>query len=169
MKQVCNSTISIINGDENKTSGRMFDFSLNEKKAEAKLLKGAIRATHMEVESKSGCVTLRFSDGAYLHIVLLLLREWNSKVNDIVKINDTEIRILEADVGMDNTEKHVDTKLVILANNNRLVIHIYNGTQNLMVQGKNYEAFALNCLKPYFQDRIEDAIDEITKCTVYFP
>ena len=49
----------------------------------------------------------------------------------------------------------MDTKLDIFANSDRIVLHAYNGTQNLMVQGKNFENLALNYLKPYFTKKIE--------------
>lgn len=50
-----------------------------------------------------------------------------------------------------------------MANNDRLVLHTYNGTQNVMVQGKNYENFAVNCLKPFFTHKIDCSLDIITK------
>ena len=53
--------------------------------------------------------------------------------------------------------------LVVLANGDRLVLHAYNGTQNLMVQGKNYEKFATDCLQPFFIEKINQTIDKITK------
>ena len=59
------------------------------------------------------------TDGAYFEVVLPLLKQWH-----------------------DVTEKHMDTKLVVFAGNDRLVLHAYNGTQNLMVQGKNHENLA---------------------------
>ena len=60
-------------------------------------------------------------------------------MDEIVQIDETEVKIIEIDAGIENSEKHVDTKLVVMVNNDRLVLHAYNGTQNLMVQGKNYE------------------------------
>ena len=60
------------------------------------------------------------------------------------------MKVETADPGIDNSEKHMDTKLVIIVKNNRLVLHAYNGTQNLMVQGKDHENFAVNYLEPYF-------------------
>ena len=68
-----------------------------------------------------------------------MLRIWHQKVDEIVEINGTEVKLIEVDAGIENSAKHVDTKLVVMANNDRLVLHAYNGTQNLMVQGKNYK------------------------------
>ena len=48
----------------------------------------------------------------------------------------------------------MDTKLVIFVNNDRLVLHAYNATQNLMIQGKNHENFAVKYLEPMFLEKI---------------
>ena len=69
---------------------RNFDYDLNEKKAKAKLLKGARRAKHLNIEIKSGCVNMRFSDGAYFEVVLPLLRNWHKMEKESVKINDEQ-------------------------------------------------------------------------------
>ena len=142
---------------------RVFQYVINNKRAKAKLLKGAKRGKHLVVESKNGCVNLIFSDGSYLKTVLPLLRSWHKKLNEKILINETEVQVVEIDDGIDDSRKHIDTKLVILANKSRLVIHAYNSKQKLMVQGQDYENFALNCLEPFFKDRIEETIEQITK------
>ena len=83
-------------------------------------------------------------------------------MNSSIKIDGTEVEILEVEAGKENQGQHVDTKLVVIVNNDRLVLHAYNGTQNLMVQGKNYDKFALNCLEPFFRRQIECNIEKIT-------
>ena len=118
---------------------------MNEKRAKTKLLK-----EHLDVDVKSGCVNMRFSDGSYFEVVLPVLREWHGHVGKTLKIGEIEVKVDEADPGIDNSAKHMDTKLVMTVNNNRLVLHAYNGTQNLMVQGKNFELFAVSYLEPYF-------------------
>ena len=148
---------------ENKIGdARVFDYALNKKRAKAKLLKGAKRE-NLIVEVKNGCVNLLFSDGAYIELVLPLMKSWNKKVNKVFEINNTQIKVIEIDTGIEESGNHVDTKLVIMANNQRFVLHAYNGTQNLMVQGKNYEQFAVNCLQPFFQQKIQESLDIINK------
>ena len=168
MKAICNTedvevykqNEMLVNEDNN---GRVFDYTINKKRAKAKLLKGSKRANNLEVEIKNGCVNLLFSDGAYVEIVLPLMRLWNRKVNEVFFVNQTEVKVIEIDAGIEESGNHVDTKLVITANNKRFVLHAYNGTQNLMVQGKNYENFAVNCLKPFFEEKIQESIQNITK------
>ena len=53
---------------------RSFNYELNEKNAKAKLLKGAKRAKNLDVEIKSTCVNMRFSDGSF-HEVLFAFVE----------------------------------------------------------------------------------------------
>ena len=70
---------------------------------------------------------------------------------------------MEVNAGTENSDLHIDTKFILMANEDRIVLHAYNGTQNLMVQGKNYENFALNVLEPFFMKRIEPEMENITK------
>ena len=67
MKQVCNSEASLLemHREIDEKEGRTFGYALNQKRAKAKLLKGAKRTKNLDVELKSGCVNLRFSDGSY--------------------------------------------------------------------------------------------------------
>ena len=73
--------------DEFKRNGREFNYVVNDKRAKAKLLKGAKRRKNLEVEVKSGCVNLRFSDGSYFEVILPLLREWHKREDEVVEIN----------------------------------------------------------------------------------
>ena len=73
------------------------------------------------------------------------------------------IEIVEYKTGVDLSENRMDTKLVVLVNGDRLVIHSYNSTQNIMVQGKNFAKFAVNHLQPYFSRMIDNSLDKIEK------
>ena len=98
------------------------------------------------------------------HEVLLpLLKSWYVEVENVIRINDTDITIIEHEVGIESNEKHVDTKIVISVNDSRLVLHAYNSTQNLMVQGRNHQNFAVSCLEPFFKMKIEESSDKITE------
>ena len=147
----------------NSRRGRSFNYVLNENRAKAKILKGAKRAKNLDVEVKSGCVNLRFNDGSYFNVVLPVLRDWHKQLKKTFKLDDLELKVEESDAGIEDSEKHTDTKLVIIANNDRLVLHAYNGTQNLMGQGRNYENFAIKYLEPFFTKRINSSLDEIEK------
>ena len=117
---------------------RIFEYDINEKRAKKKLLKGAKREENLDVEIKPTCANIRFSDGAYQEVVMPLLREWSSNIGKSINLLEEQIEIVECTSGFDLKAKHIDTKLVVLASNVRFVIHVYNGTQNFMVQGKNF-------------------------------
>ena len=104
---------------------------------------------------------MRFSDGAFYEVVLPQLREWHAQKNELIQLNHCEVKVNEIDSGIDSSEKHMDTKLVLLANNDRIVLHTYNGTQNLMIQGKNHENFAVNCLQTHFTEKIDASVNKI--------
>ena len=165
MKQISNAETELSQYDQElgNKDGRMFNYVMNNKRAKAKLLKGAKRGKHLVIESRNGCVNLIFSDGSYVETVLPLLRSWHQKLNERIKMNGAEIEIIEMDDGFDDTQKHIDTKLVIMSNSCRLVLHAYNSKQKLMVQGQNYENFTMNILEPFFQEKIEETIEKITK------
>ena len=141
--------------------GREFSYVLNTKRTKAKLLKGAKRANNLEIERKTGCVNFLFSDGSYHEVVLPMLRVWHKKLEEGITVNDFEIKVIESDQGIDGSENHVDTKLVIIVNSNRIVLHAYNSKQKLMVQGQGYEDFSFNCLEPLFKQKIENSLDKI--------
>ena len=152
----------------NDVNERAFEYTINKKRAKAKLLKGAKRDNHLDVELRSGCANMRFSNGSYFQLVLPLLRDWYQNLKSKIQLDGTEVEILELEAGIENQgqhidTKHIDTKLVVKANNDRLVLHAYNGTQNLMVQGKNYDKFAINCLEPFFRRKIQNDIEKITQ------
>ena len=119
--------------DRIESQSRTFNYTLNDKKSKNKLLKGAKRAKNLDVEVKSTCVNMRFNDGSYFEVIIPLMNAWKHSVDQEVLINGTAVHILEIDAGIENTDKHIDTKMTIVTENNRLVLHAYNSTQNLMV------------------------------------
>ena len=48
-----------------------------------------------------------------------------------------------------------DTKIVFNVNAEKVVVHCYNSTQNLMVNGKMYQEFINQYLQPLFVKEIE--------------
>ena len=133
---------------------RTFAYEMNENKAKTKLLKGARRAEHLDIELKSTCANLRFDDGAFQEIALPLIKPFHNQINTMFRFMGHDIRVTESDAGVDNLDKHIDTKLVLFVNEERLVVHVYNTTQNVFVQGKSFANFVANCLQPYFTKRI---------------
>ena len=144
-----------------KQTRRTFNYEINEQKAKKKLLKGAKKSSNLEIEIKSTCVNIRFSDGAYQKVAMPLLKEWNKKIKKPFQMMETDIEIVEYDTGVELSGRSMDAKLVIIVNGDRIVLHAYNGTQNIMLQGKNFVNFAENILHPYFEELVKDSFDII--------
>ena len=125
--------------------------------------KGANKTSDLKIEMKTGNTNLRFRGGAYCEVVLPLLYSWYVAVGNTVKVNDTEISIIEHEIGSEITNKHVDTKITVMIGDIRLVLHAYNSSQNLMVQGKNHNKFVDNCLGSFFFNKIEESEEHIRK------
>ena len=161
MKMLCDSEQAVIDITKDDNDGRFFNYTLNNKRAKAKLVKGAQKEKNLDIDIRSGCVNLRFNNGSYYEVILPCLRDWNQKVDQVITIDETEAKVIEVGAGKESTGKHIDTKLVVMNGNDRLVLHAYNGTQNLMIQGKNYEHFAIDVLAPYFSSKIEESLEKI--------
>ena len=158
MKQLTNSDVAILELKES----RSFSYTMNNKRTKAKLLKGAKREKNLDVEIKSGCVNLRFNDGSYCEVILPLLNHWHEKVGSDIFLNDHKIHIISIEKGIDKSNKHSDTLVKIMYSEQRITLHAYNTTQNLMVQGTICEEFAVSCLEPFFRGQIESALIKIS-------
>ena len=100
MKFVTSSEIALLDVSEHATNDeRVFQYTINKKRAEAKLLKGAKRSSNLDVEVKSGCVNLRFNDGSFYVVVLPLISDWHSKVGSIVKVDGHNLLIVDSILG----------------------------------------------------------------------
>ena len=59
----------------------------------------------------------------------------------------SNIKVIESDACKDNTKNHIDIKKAFLFNTHRIV------------QGKDFENFAINFLKPYFSEKFDESDD----------
>ena len=134
------------------TSDRKLNFKLTDKKAKGNLLKGASRV-HFEIETKQKSKNLRFSTGAYIYVAKAMVKECESKFksNSAFFHDALEIKVVEYRDGLDLSDKHFDTKIVFSVNGNKVVMHCYNSTQNLKVEGSVYLDFIRKFLEPLFQ------------------
>ena len=92
---------------------RSFNYNMNVQKTKKKLLRGAKRINHLDIEVKSTCVNIRFSDGAYHEVVLPLLEDWYKQINKPFQLMGNNIEIVEYNTGVDLADKRMDTKLVV--------------------------------------------------------
>ena len=128
---------------------RKFEYNLNEKAAKAKLLKNAKRVP-FEVVSNSTSSNLVFSLGAWDQVVLSTIRYWNHvKGEKTCKVGSSDIQIASVDLGKEISGKHIDSKVVFYVNRDKVVCHLYNTTQLILVNGHGYANFIEIFLKPY--------------------
>ena len=138
-----------------------FDYTLNDKAAKAKLIKAAQRQP-IEIEENSTSSNLIFSAGAWIHVVLPAVKYWSEvEESKRCKIGDYEIEIAGVKENKETQGKHVNTKIVFLANRNKIVCHMYNTTQLILINGHGYQRFTDIFLKPFLTAKIGECIPEI--------
>ena len=142
--------------DDTENNDRKFNFKLTDKKAKSNLLKSANRP-HFEVEMKQLSLNLKFSAGAYLLVAKPFVEECETYFNKNSSLteNTMEVKVNEFRAGKDLNEKHFDTKIVFLVNAQKVTMHCYNSTQNIMVNGSIYVEFIEKFLQPFFQTNVD--------------
>ena len=116
-----------------------FDYELNDKSAKAKLLKAAKRKS-LEVEDKSGATNLIFSAGSWYHTALPAVKYWDEvKGEKSCTVGDYEVKIGGIIQGKEANGKHVNTQVVFYVDRDKIVCHLYNTTQLIMVNGHGYK------------------------------
>ena len=138
---------TILNASNDKSIDyeRNFNFKLTDKKATSNLLKSA-NGQQFEVETKQMSKLLKFSPGTYLQVAKPLL-------NQYIKIHENKTTILENGLeiivhdlreGQELNNKNVDTKIELSVNKQKVIMHCYNTTQNILVNGIGYLNFSEN-------------------------
>ena len=141
---------------------RKFNFELTEKKARKNLLKSADRNL-LSKEIKKKSMNLRFSAGAYLKVAKELINECEMryKRKEVIRYLDMDISIVEYKHGSELNGRHFDSKIVFNVNNQKVVMHCYNSTQNFKVEGSVYEKFVEEFLEPIVLTNIDKVKREI--------
>ena len=144
-------------------TGRKFEFKLDEKAAKGKLIKGAKRVP-FEVVKNSSSSNLDFCLGSWNNVVQPSMRYW-SDVKGIksCKIDDMVIRIADLKSGKDIGGNHIDSQIVFFANRDKIVLHCYNTTQRILVNGHGYSKFIEMFLIPYFESKISLNLEGIAQ------
>ena len=144
-------------------SKRKFEYNLNEKAAKAKFIKNAKRSP-FEVVTNSTSSNLLFSLGAWDQVDLSTVKYWNQvKGEKTCKVGSNDINIASVDIGKEVSGKHIDSKVVFYMNRNKVVCHLYNTTQLILVNGHGYATFIDIFLKPYFLSKVDLHLDGIAR------
>ena len=145
----------------NTNSSNRFDYELNDKAVTSKLLKAAKRVP-IEEEENSTSSNLVLSAGAWYHVVLPSAKYFEDvKGEKKCKIGDYTIKVGGVKEGRENSGKHVNTKIVFFADRDKIVCHLYNTTQLILINGRGYKKFVELFLKPFLVAKIDECIDQI--------
>ena len=150
-----------IKGSDYHNDSVTFDYELNDKAAKAKLVKGSKRIP-FEVEENLTSITMIFSVGAWLTAVLPAARYWNEiKSDKTCKVGDISVRVGGIKAGKDANGMHVVSQVVFYADRDKVICHLYNTTQKILVNGHGYKRLVELFLKPFFHSKIESCPQEI--------
>ena len=128
---------------------RKFEYKLDDKAAKGKLIKGGKR-TPFEVVENSSSSNLVFNLGSWYNVVLPSNQYWEAgKGNKTFKIDGRVVKIADVKTGKDVSGKHIDTQIVFFSNRDKIVLHCYNTTQLILVNGHGYSDFIQMFLKPF--------------------
>ena len=138
-----------------------FNYELNDKTTKSKLLKAAQR-TPLQIEENSTSCNLIFSAGAWVHEVLPAVQYWEQVQGDrACRIGDYEVRVSGVRAGKEGSGKTVNTQVVFYAGRDKIVCHLYNTTQLILVNGHGYRKFIDMFLKPFFEGKTNGNLQNI--------
>ena len=147
---------------ESVVGARKFNFKLTDKKAVKNIIKSAQRP-HFEIEAKQTCYNLRFSSGAYIIVAKKFIEQCGVRFREasVFVYENLEVKVEEFRNGHDQNNLHFDTKVVFNVNGKKVVMHCYNSTQNLKIDGAARSILISTFLEPLFHATIDDHKHEI--------
>ena len=155
------TNVTLANNDVHSESAHIFQYNLNTSKARKNLYEGALRGDY-EREEKKDCINLTFSDGAFNEVVLKALFELANGPTTFI-VGKEEVERVTLAPRKELSGRHVDTKIEFKVGGGKVLVHIYNTRQKLLIQGRKYKWFVDNYLEPFFKLRIMKCMPEIRK------
>ena len=153
--------VTPVNDDEEET--QIFQYKLNNTRTKRKIYEGSLRPPYQR-ENKKGSIVLLFSDGAFKEVVLTAVEDLKNGPETFVVKNE-EVEKITIDPRKELTGQYMDTKIHFKVNGNKIIIHVYNSRQKLLVQGSKCEWLVDNYLEPYLKERIDRKLLEIENIT----
>ena len=148
---------TIENIKDTNPKGKM-NYILNSKKTAAKIKQGVGKPT-MHVEHNNGSKTINFSTGAYINIVLPLVKAWlelegNPILADQVDGMDITVSKFEIKTDQKNTKVHYAVKLLV--DGLWVTVTCYDTTLTMLVQaGPVLEPYCSRVLIPYLEREVK--------------
>ena len=95
-----------------------------------------------EVEENSTSSNLVFSAGAWFHVALPSAKYFGEvKAEKTCKVGDYTVKVVGVKMGKEINGKHVHTQIVFYADRDKIVCHLYNTTQLILINGLGYRKF----------------------------
>ena len=128
------SNVTLVSDDA--SAAHTFNYKLNKERARKKLYEGANREAFKR-EDKKECINLIFNDGAFKEVILNSIIEIRNGPKHFI-VGKENVERISIDRRDELTGRHVDTKIEFRVNGEKVLIHVYNSTQKLTIQGKRY-------------------------------
>ena len=126
-------------------------------------MKGSKRVP-FEVEENSTSMNIIFSVGAWLTAVLPAIRYWNEIKNDkTCNVGDVSIKIGWIKAGKDKNGMHVVSQIAFFVDRDKVICHLYNTTQKILVNGHGYKRLVDIFLRPFFEGKVDMCKQDIEK------
>ena len=108
-------------------------------------------------------MNLVFSAGGWYHTILPSIKYFEevNKEDKTCKISDYIVKVSGVKLGKECNGKHVNTQIVFYANRDKIVCHLYNTTQLILINGNGYQKFVNIFLKPFFESMINESLEAI--------
>ena len=140
---------------------RNFGYKLSDKGVKSKLMKGAKRTPFLK-EENSTSTNLVFSVGAWHQVVMPSIEYWKQvKADDSCYVGDYIIKIGGIKLENEINGKNIDTQIVFFGDRDKIMCHLYNTTQLILINGHGYRKFIELFLQPFFQTKIESCRADI--------
>ena len=103
-----------------------------------------------------------FSAGGWFHTVLPAVEYFDEvKGEKTCKIGEYVVKIGGIKKGKEINGKHVNTQIVFFGDRDKIICHLYNTTQLILVNGHGYRKFIDLFLKPFFSTKISECLKEV--------
>ena len=82
------------------------------------------------------------------------------------KIDSNVVKIASVELGRESAGKHIDTVIVFFVNRDKVVCHMYNTTQLILVKGHGYANLIEIFVKLFFESKISFNMEEIASYNI---
>ena len=105
-------------------------------------------------EENSSSINMNFNWGSWSYVAIPVVNYWNSIKGTIIEIAENSINVTDVKTGKDATGKIMDSQSTFYLNNEKVVLHCYHTTQQILVNGLVYKKIVDLFLKPFLENKV---------------